>query len=101
MRKITEIIRGRKEQPANGITQNQFDNMIREGVITAPQSVPVQDRIEETGRTLYIPPSECNKIPGASVIVGEDGNPMCLIRVYQNARDPDSAIVKKLRIMED
>jgi len=95
MGRITEAIRrrnsGRKPELNQGITQNQFDGMIEKGIITAPQPAVAQDRIEETGRTLY----------RASVIVGEDGNPMCLIRVYRNARDPDSAIIKKLRIMEE
>lgn len=72
----------------NGISEEQFNALKREGII----------REEEGASILYIPEEECRKIPGATVI-GRGEDKACLLRYYR--RSDGVAVTKELKIIED
>ena len=92
IRKHGGIIKG--DNGSAGITEEAYEHLIDAGVIE-------KAGMEESGKTLHIPREECERMPGATVVdeYGE-GQAVCLIRVYQRPDDPDTAIVKKLKLRD-
>jgi len=91
IRKHGGIVKG--ENGSAGITEEAYEHLIGEGVI--------ERGMEESGQTLHIPREECEKIPGA-VVVDEyaEGQSVCLMRVFQRPDNPDTAVVKKLKLRD-
>ena len=73
----------------DGITEDKWQEMVEKGIV------------DEKMNVLHIPPDECRKIDGATLVNNPDGSSICVLRVFKKPGDENTVVVKKLRLAEE